>query len=174
MEIIKPNEKYLQSYLEGCQQTWETVHEKYIIHDPEKFDDWKTHIFQDFENAEKGINLPERFIPNATYWIVEDEKYAGTINIRLGLNEALARYGGHIGIVIRPDCRRKGYGMKGFEFAVEECKKLGINPILVATQETNKVIINWFENIYKPNKSEREEIIHNGAPLGIRRYYFSY
>ena len=38
---------------------------------------------------------------------------------------------------------------------VEECKKLGINPILVATQETNKVIINWFENIYKPNKSEK-------------------
>ena len=60
------------------------------------------------------------------------------------MNEALARYGGHIGIVIRPDCRRKGYGIKGFEFAVEECKKLGINPILVATQETNKVIINWF------------------------------
>lgn len=174
MNIIKPEEKYLQSYLKGCQKTWATVHEKYIIHDPEKYDEWKTHIFEDFYNAENGINLPEGFIPNVTYWLTDEENYIGTLNIRLGLNEALARYGGHVGIVIRPDFRGKGYGIKGFEFAMEECKKREINPIVIATQETNAVVINWFDSKYKATKMEKEEIIHNGSPLNIRRYYFEY
>lgn len=173
MKIIKPDEKFLQSYYEGCAETWDTVHEKYIIHDPEKYDDWKTHIFKDFKNAELGVNLPDGFIPNVTYWLVLENNYVGTINIRLGLNEGLAKYGGHIGIVIRPSYRKCGYGIKGFDFALKECKNRGINPVLVATQETNKVVISWFENIYKPSKVEKERIMHNGSPLDIRRYYLS-
>lgn len=173
MQIIKPNERYIQSYYEACKATWETVHEKYIIHDPDKFDEWETHIIKDFEDAEKGINLPEGFIPNVTYWMVNDDEYIGTINIRLGLNDFLARYGGHYGIVIQPKYRGKGYALEATEFVLGEAKRRKLNPFLSCTQETNLPAIKTNEH-FNPVKMEKEDIIHNGKPLSIRRYYFEF
>ena len=68
------------------------------------------------------------------------------MNIRHSLNEYLLKYGGHIGDGIRPSERRKGYATKMIALALEECKKLGIDRVLITCNKANigsaKSIIN--------------------------------
>ena len=70
----------------------------------------------------------------------------GTVNIRHWLSEALLVNGGHIGDGIRPSERKKGYATKMIALALEECKKLNIDRVLMVCSKYNigsaKSIIN--------------------------------
>ena len=45
--------------------------------------------------------------------------------------------GGHIGDGIRPSERKKGYATQMIGLALEECKKLGINKVLMVCDKEN-------------------------------------
>jgi len=172
MKLVKPDKKYLQSYYEACTETWEHVHDSYILHDPQKFESWKNHIFDDYEQQEKGINLPLGFVPSVTFWAVQGDKYIGTVNIRPELSERLKEYGGHIGIVIRNSCRKKGYGEKIGRMAVRKVYKMGIRDLLLTCEETNIPSQKILER-FKPIRVEKDEVMLNGKNTLIRRYYFT-
>lgn len=61
----------------------------------------------------------------------------GAVNIRHRLNEKLLKTGGHIGDGIRPSERRKGYATAMLALALEECKKLGIDKVLMCCDKDN-------------------------------------
>lgn len=63
--------------------------------------------------------------------------FVGAVNIRHYLNEGLRRTGGHIGDGIRPGERRKGYATAMLALALKECKKLGIDRVLVCCDKDN-------------------------------------
>ena len=63
--------------------------------------------------------------------------FVGAVNIRHYLNDALLRSGGHIGDGIRPSERRKGYATAMIALALEECKKLGIEKVLMTCDKNN-------------------------------------
>lgn len=46
-------------------------------------------------------------------------------------------YAGHIGDGVRPSERRKGYGTAIIAKALEECKKLGIDKVLITCDSKN-------------------------------------
>ena len=173
MEIIKPEEKYLQSYYEACLETWGHVHDNYIIHNPKEFDDWKNHIFQDYKNYAIGKNLPDGFVPSETYWIIENEEYIGTINVRLRLNEHLAKYGGHAGILIRLSKRKMGFGTKGIGFAIKRAKELNINPLLLTCEDSNNASKKLLE-LFNPNRCEKDTVFYKGCDTPIMRYYYDF
>ncbi len=75
----------------------------------------------------------------------------GAVNIRHYLNDYLLQYGGHIGDGIRPSERRKGYATKMVGLALEECKKLGINRVLMVCD--------------KDNIGSAKSIVYNGGVL---------
>lgn len=87
-------------------------------------------------------------VPDSTYFCLDEERniMVGAVNIRHYLNDYLLNYGGHIGDGIRPSERRKGYATKMIGLALEECKKLGINRVLMVCDKDNigsaKSIIN--------------------------------
>lgn len=80
-----------------------------------------------------------------------DNKVIGTIQIRHKLNESLLKNGGHIGDGVRPSERRKGYATEMIRLALEECKKIGIDRVLMVC--------------YKDNIGSRKSIINNGGVL---------
>ncbi|WP_342433501.1 GNAT family N-acetyltransferase [Neobacillus sp. FSL H8-0543] len=87
---------------------------------------------------EKDENLPEGWVPDSTYWLVnEDNKVLGVVNIRHRLTERLLNEGGHIGYGIRPSERRKGYATKLLELSLEKTKEIGITRVLVVCDEKN-------------------------------------
>lgn len=173
MKIIKPSKKYLQTYYEACIECVGNIHDSYIMHNPDDYDNWKNHIFEDFENAEKGINLPSGYVPNETFWIVNENEYIGTINLRWKLNDFLLKYGGHGGIVIRPKYRGGIYAYEALKYLIREVKKKKINPFLFGTQETNKTAIRFLEK-FNPIKMEKDTILIGDKNLNIRRYYFNF
>lgn len=99
------------------------------------------------ENLEKGKNL----VPNSVFFLLDLDRnrLIGAVNIRHELNEDLLLYGGHIGDGVRPSERKKGYATEMIRLALIECKKLGINKVLITCD--------------KDNIGSRKSIINNGG-----------
>lgn len=91
------------------------------------------------ENLEIKEETPEGRVPDTTLFCLDKDKniFVGAVNIRHYLNEGLLATGGHIGDGIRPSERRKGYGTAMLALALEECKKLGIQKVLVTCNKDN-------------------------------------
>ena len=173
MEIITPCKEYLNSYYEGCLETWGHVFDDYIIHDPKKFDEWKDTIFQDYYNNENGINLPTGFLPSITKWIIDDGKYIGTLNIRPQLNDALRTFGGSLGIFIRLSERKKGYAKKALEMTCQEMVKMNISPILLTCATSNTNILKTMKHISGIEKEEIDTVIYKDKPTEIVRFWMN-
>ena len=117
--------------------------------------DFRNYISR-LNNCKKGIGLPENFVPNSTFWLVdENNNILGTTDIRHRLTESLYIEGGHIGYGIRPSERKKGYATKILELVLTEAKKLQITQVLITCDKDNiaskKVILKNNGVFYKEN-----------------------
>ena len=78
-------------------------------------------------------------VPDSVFFLLDEERgrLLGAVNIRHYLNEDLLLTGGHIGDGIRPGERGKGYGTELLRLALIECKKLGIDRVLITCDKNN-------------------------------------
>ena len=72
-------------------------------------------------------------VPDSVFFLLDMERniLLGAVNIRHYLNDYLLQYGGHIGDGIRPSERGKGYATEMIRLALIECKRLGIDKVLM-------------------------------------------
>ncbi|RFE01461.1 MULTISPECIES: GNAT family N-acetyltransferase [Streptococcaceae] len=100
------------------------------------------------ENLEIKEETDDGRVPDTTLFCLDTDRniFVGAVNIRHYLNEGLLRTGGHIGDGIRPSERRKGYATAMLKLALIECKKMGIDRVLMSCDKSNigsaKSIIN--------------------------------
>lgn len=74
----------------------------------------------------------------ATFLVAEvDGEIVGRTSIRHGLNDFLARFGGHIGYGIRPAYRRQGYATEILRQSLEVARRVGVDPALVICDDGN-------------------------------------
>ena len=114
--------------------------------------------YHDFDNYLSNLeirNSLDGYVDDSVFFLLDTKRnrLLGAINIRHYLNDYLLREGGHIGDGIRPSERRKGYATEMIRLGLVECKKLGINRVLMTCTKGNvgseKSIINnggIFEN----------------------------
>ncbi|MGP1455848.1 MAG: GNAT family N-acetyltransferase [Treponema sp.] len=99
--------------------------------------------FHDFdyylENLEIKQETPDGKVPDTTLFGLDVARdiFVGAINIRHYLTQGLLHTGGHIGYGIRPSEKRKGYATAMLALALQECKKLGIERVLMTCDKTN-------------------------------------
>ena len=98
--------------------------------------------YHDFDNYLKHLEIQEPKegkVPDSVFFLLDEERniLLGAVNIRHYLNEHLLQYGGHIGDGIRPSERRKGYATEMIRLALLECKKLGIDKVLMVCNKSN-------------------------------------
>ena len=90
---------------------------------------------------EIGQRLPdEPHVPITLYFLMRDDspKIIGFTDIRHHLNDFLLNdLGGHVGYVIAPSERRKGYATQQLRLALEICRGMGINPVLIPCLKEN-------------------------------------
>lgn len=135
--LIRPAEDLMEAYLDFCRETWGHVHDDYILNDPAQYEEWRHTLLRKYRDSERGIGLPEGFVPSVTYWIMKTGGVIGVVNIRPELNDRLRDYGGHIGIAIRPSCRGKGYLRMIRPLLLEKTRDLGIREILLTGEVSN-------------------------------------
>lgn len=67
-----------------------------------------------------------------------DDRLVGMIQIRHYLTDYLEKYIGHIGYSVRPSERKKGYGTWILKEALNHCKELGIDKVILCCDKNNK------------------------------------
>ena len=98
--------------------------------------------YHDFDNYLEKLELKEPKdgkVPDSVFFLLDEERniLLGAVNIRHYLNDYLLKYAGHTGDGIRPSERTKGYATEMIRLALVECKKLGINKVLMVCDKDN-------------------------------------
>jgi predicted acetyltransferase len=143
--LLKPTVDLRESYLSFYKEwkdSGELIVPWVVGKDPTDFEA----MVQFLLNSEKGVNLPEGWVPDSTYWLADkNNRILGAVNIRHQLTDKLLESGGHIGYGIRPSERQKGYATKLLSLALEKLKEIGVGKALITCDENNlasaKVII---------------------------------
>ncbi len=124
-------------------------------------------MLRKLEDFSRGVGLKENQVENSTYWLIDNNKVIGAVNIRHRLNDYLLRIDGHIGGAIRPSYRGKGYGGVMLALALEVTKDMGMKRVLVTCNKDNIVSEKTIVKI--GGIFESEEIEDNGNI--VRRFW---
>ncbi|MBQ6906355.1 MAG: GNAT family N-acetyltransferase [Clostridia bacterium] len=139
VELIKLTKEYYHQLAEMIDE-WKADQElNHTNHSPWAIFKNDYHDFDHYmDNLE--INEPkDGKVPDSVFFLLDKERniLLGAVNIRHHLNEHLLKYGGHIGDGIRPSERGKGYATEMIRLALIECKKLGIDRVLMVCDKSN-------------------------------------
>ena len=88
-------------------------------------------------NAE---TVPEGLVEAGQFVCVResDGRIVGMIDVRHRLNDYLREFGGHIGYSVRPDERRKGYASRMLALALDHCRELGLDRVMISCLVENE------------------------------------
>lgn len=147
IELVKLTNEYKNQLFDMLTEWKEDIIMNHTDKSPSKI--WISD-FHDFENYAANLDAKENklHVPDTTLFCLDKDRniFVGAVNIRHYLNETLLKNGGHIGDGVRPSERRKGYATAMIALALEECKKLGIDRVLMCCDKDNigsaKSIIN--------------------------------
>lgn len=100
-------------------------------------EDW--HDFDAYAPTLESKHPDDGLVPDSTFFCLDTDqnRFVGAVNIRHYLNESLLLNGGHIGDGVRPSERRKGVATRMIALALEECRALGLNRVLMVCNKNN-------------------------------------
>ena len=130
--------------------------------------------YHDFDHYLEHLEVKtasEGLVPDSVFFLLDEDRnrLLGAVNIRHYLNEALLREGGHIGDGIRPGERRKGYASEMIRLALIECRKLGIDRVLMTCDKDN---VGSVKSIIKNGGVLENEFV-NSDGVTEQRYWIS-
>jgi predicted acetyltransferase len=135
LRLIEPNRDFKADYLHMLDEHLQ-LGEDYYAHEPAR-KDFGAYL-QKLVEESQGLNLPAEVVPMTTYWLVKGNKtILGESRLRHFLTPALEQYGGHIGYVIRPSQRLKGYGTLILALTLEKARQLGIQQARITCDTDN-------------------------------------
>lgn len=102
----------------------------------DKEEDYQAKLAENVQIA-VGDHLPPGYVRQQIYWLYDGERPVGYGKLRFSLTEALREHGGHIGYVIRPSERGKGYGSRMLKELLIEAEKGGVDRVLLTCNEDN-------------------------------------
>lgn len=140
MQLVFPTIKYKNSFLEALRE-YQAVKadDRLDIYELSLLSlqtDFPTYI-KNLLSESNGKNLPKGYVPQTTYWLIDNDEFIGRLSIRHTLSDSLLKFGGHIGYDIRPSKREMGYGKKILALGLVRAKALGIEKALVTCDVTN-------------------------------------
>lgn len=161
-----PHIKYKQSFLEAYQEfiqdgMWKDFDYSFLLHNFDKY-------VQELSDHREGKSLESGWVPHTQFWIIEDEKFVGLIDLRHRINDPLEKFGGHIGYEIRPSERKKGLASWALEKVIPYAKLKMLNEVLITCDDNNIASIKIIE---KSGGVLKDKIQNMGMEQLTRRYW---
>lgn len=132
---LKKHQKDVEAFLKVCKQTPSGEMAGTSGAENLSYDDWLHKVYDCFF----ARNLPENYVPASTFLIYANETLVGFMNVRHTLNTFLEEAGGHIGYMIHPHHRRKGYAKAALKDALSYAKDgLKLSRVLITCSVDNE------------------------------------
>ena len=165
MELIRPCETYLPEYRAAILEEALRPDAERIFGDPET-------IVEKSRRYEEGVDLKPGRVPQTTFWLVDGPRFLGEIHIRHALTPALLQYAGNIGYGIRASETGKGYGSAMLHLALEYCRSMNMEKVLITCDDENSASARVIEK----NGGILENKVLNCTDRGMvltRRYWIT-
>lgn len=137
--LVSPTKAYESAVLEYKQE--HTNNGEPLLHGSSKldfvanYDSWLDHLKA---NSDEKTVQPGWVVSSTFLGVREsDGRIVGMIDIRHTLNDFLRNYGGNIGYGVRPTERRKGYATQMLRLALDYCRGLGLDRVMLACDKNN-------------------------------------
>ena len=166
LRLVKLEEKY-RRHLTDMLDEWYATEEKIIPYAIRRLD------YRDFDYYMANLEIKddsEGLVPDSVFFCLDEEtdQFVGAVNIRHYLNDALLLNGGHIGDGVVPSRRRQGIATKMIGLALEECRKLGIDRVLMVCDREN---VGSAKSIQKNGGVLENEVVVDG--ITEQRYWIA-
>ena len=135
LRLVKLTANY-QRHLGDMMEEWNAAGEQIIPYAIRRND------YREFNDYMEALEVKEEskgLVPDSTFFCIDEDReiFVGAVNIRHYLSEALLLNGGHIGDGVRPSERRKGIATEMIRLALDECRKIGIDNVLMVCDKDN-------------------------------------
>ena len=143
MHLELPDLKYKDSFLKAVREFRDlkirrSEDEHLDQYDVQMSDEqFVSNVIEPLKNAIQGVGLPAGYVPSTEYWMIDQDGYAGWINLRHTLNAYLEQTYGHIGYCVTPSKRGMGYAKKAVEQLMQHAAEMGLDEVLLACDEDN-------------------------------------
>ena len=117
------------------QAAGETGYEGWFGYLGVRYGDWRALL-----GALLAMAQPTRadLVPSSVYWLVDaGGELLGEAHIRWRLNATLLHHGGHIGYMLRPSARGRGYGHRILALTLQAAAAGGLRRVLVTCDRAN-------------------------------------
>ena len=169
-KLVKPHVEFKDSYLNALDEFHAEGRYQFLDRDEIAKDFGK--FVDDLNEGRRHLHKPYADwvepVPETILWLVKEDRYIGTFNIRHRLNWHLEKWGGHINFNIRPSMRGKGFGKKILQKGMPYICYLGIDRALVTVSPKNAGAIKIIE--FCGGKMEDETTATDKFPAR-RRYW---
>lgn len=164
LKLVKLNDTF-RPQLNDMMSEWLAKEERIIPYAIQKND------YRDFDYYIKNLDITEAkggLVPSSVFFCLDEDRniFVGAVDIRHYLNDNLLRDGGHIGDGVRPSERRKGIATHMIGLALKECKKIGIDRVLMVCDKEN---IGSAKSIQKNGGVLENELVEEGKIM--QRYW---
>ncbi|GAB3694310.1 GNAT family N-acetyltransferase [Corynebacterium nasicanis] len=142
MKLIAPTVALHDSWLRAWEE-WGTLDQDGAathwardldLRDPADFATWVERLNSDV--------VPEGYVADSNFWMVEGDEYLGAIQLRHTINSpALAELYGHIGYGVRPSARGRGLAREALREVLTVAYDLGLHRVLLCCRVDNAASI---------------------------------
>ena len=146
-KLEKPSLEHKESYLEALEEFQNEGRYNFLDIDEvaENFEDFIEKVNTGKKNLHKPYADWVETVPETVLWLVKDNEFIGTLNIRHRLNWHLEKWGGNVNFIIRPSMRGKGFGKKILQKGMPYICYLGIDRALLTVDPEDKAAIKIVE-----------------------------
>jgi predicted acetyltransferase len=98
------------------------------------------------EEQQRGVGLQPGYVASIFLFAFVSERIVGRVSIRPSLNARFEQTGGHVGYVVVPEFRRRGYATTMLGMAIHIAKvELGLERVLVTCDDDNIASVKTIE-----------------------------
>jgi predicted acetyltransferase len=166
MKLIKPNKKYIKSYVKTIREGFPIggCNDDYIFVES-NFDQHIKNIYRPRTIWNDGIYRED--VPFERYWIIDNDIFIGHLVIREHMTDFHKLVGGNIGYRIRKGFYNHGYATKALRMALDICKNKSMSEILITCDDDNVASIRVIE---KNNGILQDKVKVVWSSVLVRRY----